>query len=168
MRGAKIIRKFKKGAEKCTLWKKDKLEKTICWDTKTTIVKRFTRRGRKCQLVTSPGKQWIRCVKVWRFGPKGRFLFKGANITRRFIRQGQQCATYQRGPAQYTQCRWTGAYKGAKVIKRFNRGGERCSLWQLKKETKTVCWNNKVTVVKRFSKAGGVSCTLYQKANRQW
>lgn len=168
MRGARVIRKFRRGVNRCTIYRKGKITKTICWSSKAVAVKRFVNRGRKCALMRSPGRQWVKCIKSWKFGSKGRFLYRGAKIVRRYLRQGQQCSVYRRGANLFHRCSWSGNMKGARIIRRFNRGrGLRCIVYRRGRQTKTVCWSKQTKIVKKVRR-GSRTCITYRRGARTW
>jgi hypothetical protein len=62
--GAKIVRKFNKGTDRCTVWKSSKnAERTICWSSKSKVLRRFLRNGRRCALWSKAGRQYMKCAK---------------------------------------------------------------------------------------------------------
>jgi hypothetical protein len=166
--GARVVKTFNQGTQRCQEFQKGLAKKTICWEFKKFINKKFVRNGRKCVLIRQGFRTFSKCFGgltgdyAW-----GKFQIKGAKIQKRFERQGQQCTLYTRGQETFTKCEWKGAFAGARVVKRYNKGPNRCTVWRKGTINRETCWNNRLFTVKKFTE-NGKQCTLYKRLHRQF
>jgi len=151
-RRARIVRRYKRGRFlSCALWKLGRASKSVCWNIRTKIVKRYKRGANTCTIYRRGARSWERCrfvrtykrtnLRWFRWGRWGRMWFRRARVARRFSRQGQQCVEYVRGSQRFIKCGWGGTWRSARLVKRFRRRGLSCQLWMNGRARRTVCWN---------------------------
>jgi hypothetical protein len=166
--GAKVVRTFNDGPQRCQEWQKGLAKKTVCWEFTKSITKKFVKNGRKCVLYRQGFRTFPKCfgglTGEYRWS---KFDFKGAKLVKRFERQGQQCALYTKGQETFNKCEWKGSFAGARVVKRYNKGPNRCTIYRKGTINREVCWNNKLFIVKKFTE-NGKQCTLYKRLHRQF
>jgi len=162
MKDAKIVKKFKDGRDRCVVWRSPKAVRKVCEPIGQSIVKKFKNKaGHNCTVFRNGPDSWTRCIAP---GTTNKLL-------KRFVRNGKECAQYQRGQKKFIRCsNRPMSLKGAVVIGRWNKDGKICTRYKRGLERFTKCVAKKTTQgrIIRIWMRQGQKCTTYTRGLRQW
>jgi hypothetical protein len=56
------VKRFNKGTERCTVYRKGSINRTVCWNNRLFTIRKFVQNGKQCTLYKRLHRQFVKCA----------------------------------------------------------------------------------------------------------